>query len=234
MTGAFLCGLIALMCWPLRVQRPPAGARSSLMPRQLVSRLRRRRRVALPSRAAFTTLVQSIAPAVEAGVPPALAVAAAASVTARTTDDAALSADLTGLALSAGRGEPLAPVWSMLAARYPMAALDPVARAWALSDRVGCGLSDALTTAVDSMREQEEHRRRVSAATAGPRATMQLLTLLPIAGVAVCAVIGVNPIRLYSGPAGLGALALGLALLWCGRIVIRRMIARSCRPGALR
>lgn len=83
------------------------------------------------------------------------------------------------------------------------------------------------------MREQEDHLRRVSAATAGPRATMQLLTLLPLAGVAVCAVIGVNPTRLYSGAAGLSALGLGAILLWGGRRIIRAMISRSCRPGAL-
>ena len=145
-----------------------------------------------------------------------------------------MSTELTQLAGSARTGEPLAPLWSMLATRYPQAGLEPVARAWALSDRVGCGLSAALNSAVESMREQEEHRRRVSAATAGPRATMQLLTLLPVAGVAVCAVIGVNPVRLYSGPGGLAALAAGLVLLWCGRAAITRMIARSCRPGVLR
>lgn len=234
MIGAVLCGLVALLWWPMRVQRPVAGTQSGRTVGQFIRRVRRRRASAVPSQATFTTLVQSIAPAVEAGVPPVVAVAAAASVAARTAEDAALSADLAGLAVSAGRGEPLAPVWSTLATRYPAASLEPVARAWALSDRVGCGLSDALSAAVDSMREQEEHRRRVSAATAGPRATMQLLTLLPIAGIAICAVIGVNPIRLYSGPAGLGALGLGLALLWCGRLIITRMIARSCRPGALR
>lgn len=232
MMAVLLCGAAAVLCWPLRVQRPLAAIRSVTKPGRLTHRFRRRG--VAPSHAVFTTLVQGIAPAIEAGVPPAVAVAAAASVAARTVDDLQLSANLLRLAASARTGEPLAPVWSRLATSYPQAALQPVARAWALSDRVGCGLSDALSTAVESMREQEEHRCRVNAATAGPRATMQLLTLLPIAGVAVCGVIGMNPIQLYAGPAGLAALAIGLVLLWCGRTVITRMIARSCRPGVLR
>ena len=233
MIAALICGCVAVLCWPLHHQRPQASSPSLLSPRAFVGRFRRGRDQN-PLGSVFTTLVQGIAPAVEAGVPPPVAVATAASVAARTAESPQMAVELADLGAVATTGAPLAATWAALAARHPDAGLEPVARAWALSDRVGCGLSDALSTAVATMREQEDHRRRVAAATAGPRATMQLLTLLPVAGIGISAFIGVDPIRLYTGRPGLIALLLGLALLWAGRRMIRTMIARSCAPGALR
>ncbi|MBO1766130.1 type II secretion system F family protein [Allobranchiibius sp. GilTou38] len=233
MITALVCLCIAVLCWPLRHPRPDLPARTARFRRVAIGRLRRGR-AQDPVRAVLTTLVEGIAPAVEAGVPPPVAVATAASVAARTVEMPELAAELADLSSLARSGAPLAQAWADLAARHPGAGLEAVARAWSLSDRIGCGLSEALSTAVTSMREQEDHRRRVAAATAGPRATMQLLTLLPIAGIAISAFIGVNPVRLYAGTPGLVALLLGVLLLWAGRRMIRAMIARSCAPGPLR
>lgn len=230
---ALVCGCVAVLCWPLRHPRPHISSPSVSLRRAAVGRFRRGR-VQDPVTAVLTTLVQGIAPAVEAGVPPPVAVATAASVAARTVESPAVAAELEDLSAVARTGAPLAATWAALASQHPEAGLEPVARAWSLSDRIGCGLSDALGTAVASMREQEDHRRRVAAATAGPRATMQLLTLLPVAGVGISAFIGVNPVRLYAGTPGLVALVLGLALLMAGRRMIRSMIARSCAPRPLR
>ncbi|MBO1753745.1 type II secretion system F family protein [Allobranchiibius sp. CTAmp26] len=233
MIAALACGCLAVLCWPLRHPRPDISSSTASLRQAAVHRLHRGR-AQDPVSAVFATLVQGIAPAVEAGVPPPVAVATAAAVAARTVEIPDLAAELAGLSAVARTGSPLAATWAGLASRHPDAGLEPVARAWSLSDRIGCGLSDALSTAVASMREQEDHRRRVAAATAGPRATMQLLTLLPVAGVGISAFIGVDPVRLYTGTPGLISLVFGLVLLWAGRRMIRSMIARSCAPGPLR
>uniref|UniRef100_UPI003B8491F6 hypothetical protein n=1 Tax=Segeticoccus rhizosphaerae TaxID=1104777 RepID=UPI003B8491F6 len=75
--------------------------------------------------------------------------------------------------------------------------------------------------------------RRVEAASAGARATMNLLTVLPVGGAAVAAMLGISPIALYTqSPLALGCLVLGLALLMVGRLMVRRMVRRSLRAGA--
>lgn len=79
-------GSLALVCWPLRAYRPQLPQASADRSGQLIARLRRRQG-SEPSRAAFATLVQSIAPALAAGVPSAVAVATAASVAARNVSD---------------------------------------------------------------------------------------------------------------------------------------------------
>lgn len=235
MTGigwAFACGMGALWCWPLSIGRPPRS-RAPRTPLQRVRSLLVRRRAADPSSEAFVALLRGIAPAVHAGVPAPIAVAAAASVAARATDDLQLRRDMARLEEAARSGAPLGPCWTDLAIRYPHAGLGPVARAWSLSDRVGCGLSEAVAAAVRMIMEQTDHRRQLAAATAGPRATMQVLTLLPVLGVGISAVVGVNPVQLYSSGVGRIALGLGLLLLWLGRCIIARMISASCAPGAL-
>ncbi len=223
----------ALLCWPLGVTRPPATAGRRGRRRWFAIGARHPRQSAADA-GVLTGLVRAISPAVAAGVPPALAVATAASVAAESCDlGSALGAHLRDLERVARSGAPLTDAWAALARSHPAAGLEPVVRAWSLTDRLGCGLSDALRTAVAAMRESTEHRRAVRAATAGPRATMQLLTTLPVAGIGIAAFIGVNPMRLYAGPGGMTALVVGLLLLAGGRGLVRRMIARACTPGVL-
>lgn len=200
---------------------------------QWLRALRARRRAGDLSSEVFLALLRGIAPAVHAGVPPPVAVAACASVAARATQDESLRGDLAALEHAARSGAPLGPCWTQLAIRYPQAGLGPVARAWSLSDRVGCGVGAAVTAAVRMTAQQADHRRQITAATAGARATMQVLTLLPVLGIGICALVGVNPVQLYSSGIGRIALCLGLLLLWTGRRVIAAMIRRACAPRAL-
>lgn len=229
---ALAVGVVAVWCWPLPGGRPPRS-RATAPPLRRAWSVLARRREADPSSEVFVALLRGIAPAVHAGVPPPIAVAAAASVAARATGDVQLRSDLAQLEGAARSGAPLGPCWLGLALRYPHAGLGPVARAWSLSDRVGCGLSEAVGAAVRMATEQADHRRQIASATAGPRATMQVLTLLPILGVGISTVVGVNPLQLYSSGVGRTALGLGLLLLWVGRRIIAGMIRRSCAPGAL-
>lgn len=96
-----------------------------------------------------------------------------------------------------------------------------------LSQAAGVPLADSWEAAAGLLREHEAVRRRVAVALAGPRATMRILTLLPVAGPLVGAVFAVDPWRMYAGsPVALGCLGLGMALLafgrwWCGQLIRR-------------
>jgi tight adherence protein B len=182
---------------------------------------------------ALTTMVEGIAPAVAAGVTPASAVATSALLAAARVADPVLRDDLRRLAKEAASGAELAPLWAGLAARHTSPGLAEVARAWALSERVGSAIGDALEVAAAMMREQLDLERRLAAATAGPRATMQLLTVLPVLGVLIAMLIGVPPWRLYAGALGATVLALGTGFVAIGRSVTRWMIRRASAPAAL-
>ncbi|WP_446666103.1 type II secretion system F family protein [Flexivirga sp. B27] len=225
---AALCVALAILCWPGRPV--PVGGRRGGRLRLPVRRTRTPRNADLD---ALTTMVEGIAPAVAAGVIPATAVATSALLTAATTADPALRKDLETLAKQAAAGAELAPVWSRLHHRHDVPALGEVARAWALSEQLGCAIGDALGVATAMMREQLDLERRIAAATAGPRATMQLLTLLPVLGVGIAAMIGVPPWQLYAGTLGVAVLVLGAAFVLAGRWLTRRMISRATTPAAV-
>ena len=103
--------------------------------------------------------------------------------------------------------------------------LDIVEQAWRLSELTGAPLADAVDTAAGVIRQDEHLHRATELALAGPRATMRLLSGLPLAGPAVAAIFGVSPAGLYAGsPLAVGSCALGLALLavgrwWCARLI---------------
>ncbi|MBK6954398.1 MAG: hypothetical protein IPH27_02485 [Actinomycetales bacterium] len=103
-----------------------------------------------------------------------------------------------------------------------------ISQARELSQSAGVPLADSWEAAAGLLREHEAVRRRVAVALAGPRATMRILTLLPLAGPLVGAVFAVDPWRMYAGsPIAIGCLGLGLALLGIGRwwcsLLIRRL-----------
>jgi tight adherence protein B len=65
-------------------------------------------------------------------------------------------------------------------------------------------------------------------ALAGPKATAQILTILPIAGLGVGALMGSDPLRiLLDTPLGLLCLAAGAALALAGRIWSTRLVLRA-------
>jgi tight adherence protein B len=104
--------------------------------------------------------------------------------------------------------------------------LGRAARAWALSEGSGAALAEAVDTAARGGRRALDHRRRVGVATAGARASVSLLTLLPIGGIGVGLLLGLTPGELYGTPLAVAALAVGLVLLLVGRLVVTRMVRR--------
>ena len=62
-------------------------------------------------------------------------------------------------------------------------------------------------------------------ALAAPRATATLLGVLPLGGVALGELVGVDPVAVLIGtPLGRVALVLGLAATWGGRVWMRRLV----------
>lgn len=100
------------------------------------------------------------------------------------------------------------------------------ARAWELSERTGAPLADGLRAAARAGRARRDQAHRVAAATAGARATMTVLTLLPVGGLGLAVVLGLGPAQVYGNPAGLASAALGVPLVLAGRAVVRRLVAR--------
>jgi len=102
-----------------------------------------------------------------------------------------------------------------------------VGQAHDLSTSAGVPLADAWAAAAAVLREHEALRRKVAVALAGPRATMRVLTLLPLAGPLVGLVFGIDPWHLYVGsPLAITCMVLGLGLMFLGRWWCTRLVSR--------
>jgi tight adherence protein B len=184
-------------------------------------------------------LLDSMAPALAMGLPPARALALAAEassgggldVTAtpeRRRGDSELERLTGSLTSAAGRSGALASVWSDWARLTRAPEIAFVASAWALSERHGAPLAVAVERAGAGLREARARQRKVRVAVAGPRATVMVLTVLPLTGPAFGIACGIDPAQLYAG-SRIGAISavLGVALIVVGRLWCRRMIRKA-------
>ncbi|WP_187645478.1 type II secretion system F family protein [Streptomyces sp. TRM49041] len=100
-----------------------------------------------------------------------------------------------------------------------------LAACWQVAVDGGAGLAAGLDRLEAALRDQREQRERLRAQLSGAWATVVLLALLPVAGLAMGAALGAEPLRvLLHTPAGLACLVVGGALeaaglWWAGRIV---------------
>ncbi|KYH42883.1 hypothetical protein AZH51_00450 [Branchiibius sp. NY16-3462-2] len=140
---------------------------------------------------------------------------------------------MNDLAVRAEAGLELGPTFRTLGSDFDLPQVGVVAAAWSLSDELGCSLTDAVATAVELLQAEEDRERALRVAIAGPRATMHLLTGLPVAGVGIAALAGVPPTQLYTGVAGLAALLIGVVLILLGRWWSGRLVRRCVRTEAL-
>jgi tight adherence protein B len=103
--------------------------------------------------------------------------------------------------------------------------------AWRLAEDVGAAASAVTSSAAASVRERRAAADRTGVVVAGPRASMVLLSALPLAGPAAAVLVGVPPGRLYDSTAarllGLGGLLLSVVGWWWARGLVRR----AGRPG---
>lgn len=193
--------------------------------------LLRRRRARLggePFEAALLALLDAVAAALRAGLPPVRALELGAVTLP--TDAPPELLDLVEAVVDTSRdGLAVAPVWRNVAAAGRSAVLHTVAAAWGLSESTGCPLAEAVERAAAELRSALATRRKVRAAVAGPQATVTVLTVLPLAGPLFGLASGVGPGELYGNPIALACLIAGLALLWVGRRWCRRLVRRAER-----
>jgi tight adherence protein B len=232
---ALLLAVAAALLWPrsrlrpfgvdLTARRSEAGRSSSV--EEGPSRLSSRRRRAETERAAVDALelLDALAPALRAGLPPvaALRLVTSASPHGRLA--------LRALDEAAARGEPLGPTWSAHAEAVDSDDLRFVAAAWTLCDRLGCPIAPTVSTISDVVRRRRAVRQRIAAALAGPQATMRVLTALPLTGPVLALAVGVSPADLYAQPSAAVSVVTGLVLLVLGRVWSSRMVrAVSAEP----
>lgn len=103
--------------------------------------------------------------------------------------------------------------------------------AWRLAEEVGSGAADVTAAAARAVRGRRAADERAAVVAAGPRASMWLLTALPLVGPLAGALVGIGPERLYGSAAGRGSALVGLALTAIGWWWSHTLLARSRRPG---
>ena len=138
--------------------------------------------------------------------------------------------ELTTASLAEGRG--VAGVMEQLPADPADAAdLRTLAAAWRLAEEVGATASSVTAAAARSVRERQVARERTAVVAAGPRASMWLLSALPLAAPVAGALAGVGPDRLYASAPGRLLATAGVLLTAGGWWWARTLLRRAQRPG---
>ncbi|MBN9631221.1 MAG: hypothetical protein J0I18_11490 [Actinobacteria bacterium] len=107
-----------------------------------------------------------------------------------------------------------------------------VAAVWTVAEHSGAPLSPALRGAATALRDRAETARDVRTAIAGPRATARLMAWLPLVGVAMAYLIGVDVVgALVAGPLGWGVAVAGATLTATGRAWTARLVREASRTG---
>jgi tight adherence protein B len=219
-SSALVFAAVAAVClvWPARSRRG-----SDLGPRAAP-----RRRAGRPGRGGtgdLADLLALLAAPLRAGVPPPVAVTAAlraAPVNSR------LTALVAGLRRAAETGDSLADEWLAHGRDQAWTDLTFIGQAWVLTERTGAPLAEALADAERVLRDRTRASGRLDAIAAGPRASMAVLTALPLAGPLVGLTFGLSPSDLYrASPVSAASCGLGLGLTLLGWWWGRRILARA-------
>lgn len=108
-----------------------------------------------------------------------------------------------------------------------------LALCWEVSERTGAPLTGLLGGLADALEADLDAEAARSTAMAGPRSTVRILTGLPVLGIGLGMLMGVDPLGiLFTTPWGLAALTAGAALTAVGRTWTRLLIARAEAVGA--
>jgi tight adherence protein B len=184
---------------------------------QLVSDLDRRR-AAATVRAERLAAVRLLVGELQAGARPAVALVAAAELAphcAATLHAAAVGASGAGDAAS-------------VLCRDPDTRL--LGLAWRLGEDTGAALAEVLGRLADDLAADEQVRRAVGVALAGPRASAVLLGALPLLGLALGALMGARPWAFLAGPApGRAVCCVGVLLDLAGLLWLHGIMRRAER-----
>lgn len=119
----------------------------------------------------------------------------------------------------AGGREPR--IWAELAACFEIAAAS------------GCPLADVLTRFAAQLEVEDDAEAARQTALAGPKATVTLLTWLPVLGLGLGICLGVDPLAMLLGtPFGMAALTAGIGLTFIGRIWSARLVRAAAGAAA--
>lgn len=176
-------------------------------------------------------LLEVVAPALEAGLAPASALRAAVeSRSGGAGRVCALDELVERMAAAAADGAPLGLLWRAEAEAARSAELLLLAHAWSLTEDIGAPLYQAVRTTVGMLEARIAQERRLAAAVAGARATVNLLSVLPVGGPLVALVLGIGPAELFAGSRlTQGSLVLGVCLAVLGRWWVRQMVRAVSR-----
>ncbi|WP_353952476.1 hypothetical protein V6K52_03255 [Knoellia sp. S7-12] len=105
-----------------------------------------------------------------------------------------------------------------------------LAAAWQLTDEFGVAAAPAARASAAVLRERAASDDRRTVLAAGPRASMWLLTLLPLSGPLVALVLGLPVGDVYGSNASLAAAFGGLCLTAIGWFWSRTVLRRALRP----
>ena len=112
-------------------------------------------------------------------------------------------------------------IWAELAACFEIAAAS------------GCPLADVLTRFAAQLEVEDDAEAARQTALAGPKATVTLLTWLPVLGLGLGICLGVDPLAMLLGtPFGMAALTAGIGLTFIGRIWSARLVRAAAGAAA--
>jgi tight adherence protein B len=239
------CAAVGILLWPERFGRRRLailpGARSASGPvrpsRSLIASFREQTLRCLPGRSGaggsaqdLLGLLEAIAPALEAGIVPASALRIAADARSGSGHLDPLAVLASDIASAGAEGAPLGPLWRHAAESAGSAELLLLAQAWSLTEDMGAPLARAVRTTAGLLEARIAHERRLAGAVAGAKATVNVLTILPVGGPLLALVLGIGPAELYGGSGFTqGALVLGLCLSGLGRWWVHRLVAAVAR-----
>lgn len=162
------------------------------------------------------------------------------------------AASLSGAVLSTGSAAVLASARAAAATGAPVAEAirravptafppkDREARTWSelaacfdIAEASGCPLADVLSRFAAQLEAEDDAGAARQTALAGPKATVRLLTWLPLMGLGLGAALGVDPLATLLGtPLGLAALLGGVVLTAVGRAWSARLVSAAAGAGA--
>lgn len=195
--------------------------------------------------AEWTALLRRLAALLQAGRSPAAAFEGAGPAGHRgpRTDTgrhiellctAVASAARLGLSVSTAlAGAPAPELGHRPLERRAVATTAELSLCWEVSERTGAPLAALLGGLADALEAELDAEAARGTALAGPRSTVRILTWLPVLGIGLGMLMGVDPLRtLLTTPWGLAALVTGAVLTVLGRVWTRTLIGRAEAVGA--
>lgn len=129
-------------------------------------------------------------------------------------------------------GKKIARLLTTIADKDSMAVIDSLKATIDFSQQHGAPMADVLLRVAGSLHEAQQASRQRRVVLAGPRATARLLAILPLGGLALGFMVGVDPLAVFSdGQWGTLAALVGVVLMCVGYLWNRRLIAQAERAG---